>query len=231
MGQPVLTATLALVIAVIFTAAIAIVTLAAETLNRAVQLIGVVALIAFAVVALQRANLRINFTGSMPIGIYLLLPLQPNGVKRGMLVAGCAPTRVAEIGRQRGYLAAGPCPDDTELLLKSVMAIAGDEVDVSPAGVTINGCLLPRSHPAWRDRSGRRLLAWPQGRYLLGPTQMWLYAPADRSWDSRYWGPVAAADIQAEATPLFVPSGAFRSMSGQSGCRAAGTAATASSPG
>ena len=83
MGQPVLTATLALAIAVIFTAAIAIVTLAAETLSRAVKLIGVVAVIAFAVVALQRANLRINFTGSMPIGIYLLLPLQPNGVKRG----------------------------------------------------------------------------------------------------------------------------------------------------
>ena len=46
MGQPVLTATLALAIAVIFTAAIAIVTLAAETLSRAVKLIGVVAVIA-----------------------------------------------------------------------------------------------------------------------------------------------------------------------------------------
>ena len=62
MGQPVLTATLALAIAVIFTAAIAIVTLAAETLSRAVKLIVVGAVIAFAVVALQRANLRINFT-------------------------------------------------------------------------------------------------------------------------------------------------------------------------
>jgi type IV secretory pathway protease TraF len=109
MSQPVLTATPALPIAVIFTAAIAIVTLAAETLSRAVKLIGVVAIIAFAVVALQRANLRINFTGIMPIGIYLLLPLQPNGVKRGMIIARCAPTRAAQIGRQRGYLGAGPC--------------------------------------------------------------------------------------------------------------------------
>ena len=111
MGQPVLTATLALAIAVIFTAAIAIVTLAAETLSRAVKLIVVGAVIAFAVVALQRADLRINFTGSMPIGIYLLLPLPPDGVKRGMLVAACAPARAAEIGRRRGYLARGPCAD------------------------------------------------------------------------------------------------------------------------
>ena len=206
MGQPVLTATLALAIAVIFTAAIAIVTLAAETLSRAVKLIAVVAVMAFAVAALQRANLRINFTGSMPIGIYLLLPLQPNGVKRGMLVAECAPTRVAEIGRQRGYLGAGPCPDDTELLLKSVMAIAGDEVDVTPAGVTVNGCLLPRSQPAVSDRSGRRLPAWPQGRYLFGPNQVWLYAPVDRSWDSRYWGPAEAPDVRARAVPLVVLS-------------------------
>jgi conjugative transfer signal peptidase TraF len=231
MSQPVLTATLALAIAVIFTAAIAIVTLAAETLSRAVKLIGVVATFAFAVVALQRASLRINFTGSMPIGIYLLLPLQPNGVKRGMLIAGCAPTRAAEIGRQRGYLGAGPCRDDTELLLKSVMAVAGDEVDVTPAGVAVNGCLLARSHAAVRDWSGRRLPAWPHGRYLLGSDQVWLYAPVDRSWDSRYWGPVAAADVQAEATPLFVPSGAFRSASGQLGCGAARTAATVPSHG
>lgn len=206
MGQPVLMATLALAIAIILTAAIAIVTLAAETLSRAVKLIGVVAVVAFAVVALQRANIRINFTGSMPIGIYLLLPLQPNGVKRGMLVAECAPARVSEIGRQRGYLGPGPCPEDTELLLKSVTAIAGDEVDVTPAGVTVNSCLLVRSQPAVRDRSGRRLPAWPHGRYLLGPNQVWLYAPVDRSWDSRYWGPAQDRDVRARALPLVVLS-------------------------
>ena len=126
MGQPVIMATVALAIAGTFTAAVAIVTLAAETLSRAVKLIGVVAVIAFAVVALQRANLRINFTGSMPIGIYLLLPLQPNGVKRGVLVATCAPAPAAEMGQQRGYLGVGPCADDTELLLKYVTAIGGD---------------------------------------------------------------------------------------------------------
>jgi conjugative transfer signal peptidase TraF len=190
MGQPVLTATLTLAIAVIFTVAIAVVTLAAETPSRAVQVTGVVAVIAFAVVALQRASLRINFTGSIPIGIYLLLPLQPNAVKRGILVAACAPAHAAGTGRQRGYLSIGPCADSTELLLKSVVAVTGDEVDVTPAGVTVNGGLLLLSRPDAHDRAGRPLRSWPPGHYRLVLPQAWLYAPNARSWDSRYWGPM-----------------------------------------
>jgi conjugative transfer signal peptidase TraF len=204
MGQPVLTATLAVAIAIILTAAIAAVTSAFDTLSRALKFVGVVALIAFAVVALQRANLRINFTGSMPIGIYYLSPLPLDGVKRGMLVAACAPSRAAEIGRQRGYLGAGPCAGDRELLLKSVAAIAGDEVELTRAGVTVTGCLLDRSRPAPRDRSARQLRAWLSGHYRLAAGQVWLYAADDRSWDSRYWGPVAAASVADSAYPVLV---------------------------
>jgi conjugative transfer signal peptidase TraF len=204
MGQPVLTATLAVAIAVIFTAAIAVVTSASETLSRVVNFLGVVALIAFAVVALQRANLRINFTGSMPIGIYSVSALPLDGVKRGMLVAACAPSRAAEIGRQRGYLGAGPCAGNTELLLKSVAAIAGDEVSVTPMGVTVNGCLLDHSRPAPRDRSARQLGGWLSGRYRLAAGQVWLYAADDRSWDSRYWGPAAATSVADNAYPVLV---------------------------
>ena len=65
------------------------------------------ALIAVATVALEHDRLRINFTSSMPIGIYLLSPFRPDRVKRGMLVAACAPARAANIGRQRGYSAPG----------------------------------------------------------------------------------------------------------------------------
>lgn len=206
MSQPVLSATFALAITVVLTTATAFATLALGSLRRAIKLTVVGAVVAVAVVEIQRADLRVNFTSSMPIGIYSLVPLPRDGVKRGMLVAACAPTRAAEIGRQRGYLGTGPCAGDAELLLKSVMAIAGDEVDVTPAGVTVNGCLLARSQPAVRDRSGRRLTAWPLGRYLLGPDQVWLYAPVDRSWDSRYWGPAPAADVRAGALPLLVLS-------------------------
>lgn len=208
MGQPILTATLALAIAVVFTAAIAIVTLAANTASRAVKVIVVAAVTAFAVVAVQRVNLRFNFTGSVPIGIYLLLPLQPYGVKRGMLIAACPPTRAAEIGRQRGYLGVGPCDDDTELLLKHVAAMAGDAIDVTPGGVIVDGHLLPHSQPASRDHSYRRLAPWPRGAYRLAEGEIWLYAANDWSWDSRYWGPASIDEIDDEAIPLLVAPGA-----------------------
>lgn len=126
MGQPVLTAAPTLSIAVVLTTAMAIATLPAEMPRRAAKLALVGAVIAVAAVALQGTHLRVNFTGSMPIGIYLLSRLPHDDVKRGMLVAACAPSRAAEIGDQRGYLAVGPCADRTELLLKFVVAIAGD---------------------------------------------------------------------------------------------------------
>lgn len=202
MGQPILTATLALAMAFIFTAAIAIVTLATKTLSRAMNLTVAGAVIGLTALALQRADLRMNFTNSMPVGIYELSPLPPDGATRGMLVATCAPTPAAEMGRQRGYLGVGPCADDTELLLKYVMAIGGDGIDVTAAGVLINGHLLLHSQAASRDRSGRRLMPWPTGAYRLAEGEVWLYAPKDRSWDSRYWGPAANGDIVAKVTPL-----------------------------
>lgn len=220
-----------LAIALLLTVAVAIVTVADEQTMRAVKFTTLSMVIGVAVVALHRAHLRINFTDSMPIGIYSLSPLAPGGARRGMLVAICAPAHAARLGRQRGYLAAGPCPDETELLLKSVAAIAGDDVDITAAGVTVNGCPLPQSRPLPRDRSGRPLVRWPPGHYRLGSGQVWLYATNYRSWDSRYWGPVTTGAIQARAVPLVTLPWRFRSTSGEPGCDAARSAGSASSPG
>lgn len=204
MGQAVLTSVLAFAIAVVLTATVAAATSAVKRSSRAIKLIAIAAAIALALIELQRAEPRINFTGSMPIGIYLLSPLPPHGVKPGMLVASCAPTRAARLGSQRGYLAMGPCAEDTELLLKSVAGVTGADVRVTAAGVAINGCLLPHSRPQQRDISGRSLTAWPAGHYRLHARQVWLYAADDRSWDSRYWGPVSVDAIVFGAAALLV---------------------------
>jgi conjugative transfer signal peptidase TraF len=231
MSQPVLMAVIALAIAMILTAAVAIVTFAGEHAMRAFRFTILSVVIGIAVVALQRAHLRINFTGSMPIGIYSLSPLPRAGVRRGMLVAVCAPVDAAKLGRLRGYLGAGACAEDTELLLKSVAAVAGDEVDVSSLAVTVNGCPLAQSRTLARDRSGHPLVPWPPGHYRLAPGQIWLYAYNPRSWDSRYWGPVTAEAVQARAAPLATLPWRFRSTSGEPGCGAARRAGPASSPG
>lgn len=204
MSQPVLMATLELTIAVVVTTATVIATSAAKTSRRAMNLTAVGAVIALAVVALQGTDLRINFTESMPIGIYLLSPLPPEGVKRGMLIASCAPTRAQELGRERNYLAAGSCPGGAELLLKSVVATDGDEVRIGSHGVAVDGHLLPNSRALRHDEAGRRLVPWNTGHYLVAKGEIWLYAPNRCSWDSRYWGPVPTADVYAEAIPLLV---------------------------
>jgi conjugative transfer signal peptidase TraF len=202
LGQPVLAAILALAIAVVLTTAVAVAASATEMLTRAMKLAVVCAVIMVAAVTVQRAAVRINFTDSIPIGIYALAPLPSDGVKRGMLVAACAPARAAALGLRRGYLEHGPCADGTELLLKFVAAIAGDKVDITATGVTVNGCALPHSLPVSRDRVGRKLAAWRPRHHRLAKNQVWLYAADNQSWDSRYWGPAANGDIVAKVVPL-----------------------------
>ena len=180
--------------------------------------------------AIFGSDLRVNFTRSMPPGVYRLEALPTSGIERGMFVAACAPADAANLGRDRGYLAKGPCPGDTEPLLKVVAAVPGDDVAVSVRDVVVNGCMLPHSRPVASDRSGRSMSRWPPGRHHLGRGQVWLYADNDRSWDSRYWGPAATASIMARAVPLLVvPS--FRSTSGEPACGAPRSAGAASSAG
>lgn len=199
MGQTVLTAVLALAFAVTLTAAMAFATCAQAAQKRAIGLTAIATTTALTMCSFRSANFRMNFTNSMPVGVYSVVWLPPGGVQRGMLVAACAPPHAAEQGRQRGYLGAGPCADGTEVLLKFVAAVAGDMVDVTPRGVDVNGCLLLHSRPEPRDRNGRTLVPWPRGAHRLANGQAWLYAPTDRSWDSRYWGPAFTADIHFEA--------------------------------
>ena len=207
---------IALVFSAIMTALIARFVSVYARRARVVALTATAATIVAAAIAIFGGDLRVNFTPSMPLGIYRLEPLPTSGVERGIFVAVCAPPDAADLGRRRGYLSSGPCPRDTEPLLKAVAGVPGDDIAVSAQGVAVNGCLLLGSHPVASDRAGRRLSPWPRGEYHLVKGQIWLNADNDRSWDSRYWGPAPVADVMARAVPFVVA--AFHSASGQSGC-------------
>jgi conjugative transfer signal peptidase TraF len=179
--------------------------------------VGVIVLIVRAVAAI---DLRFNFTPSMPLGVYRLTSLSKSGVERGSFVAVCAPPVAAELGRRRGYLATGRCPTAAEPLLKVVAALTSDSVTVSANGVAVNGCLLPHSRALSHDAAGRRLSPWPHVHLRLRRGALWLYAPNDRSWDSRYWGPTPVEDVLARAVGLLLIPGASLDER-QAGCRAA----------
>ena len=120
-------------------------------IERGLRVVTVLAVIVVVSRVIIVSGLRLNVTPSMPVGIYRLAPVPQTGLQRGMLVAVCAPLKAAQLGRRRAYLSGGQCAGDTEPLLKTVVAIAGDIVSTSKSGITVNGRLLPDSRPVSFD--------------------------------------------------------------------------------
>jgi conjugative transfer signal peptidase TraF len=150
------------------------------------------------------AGVRWNITPSMPMGLWRVQAIQ-GPVHRGDAVTLCLEPAPAAFGRARGYLTGGECPGDVELLIKTIAAVPGDSVDVSSRGAAVNGRPVPHSAPLPRDDAGRPVAAVAGGLYRVGPTEVWVIATADdRSFDSRYFGPVPVANLRGQATPLFV---------------------------
>jgi conjugative transfer signal peptidase TraF len=89
--------------------------------------------------------------------------------------------------------------------VKPIAATAGDLVVVSTAGVTVNGQPVRDTAPLAHDSADRPLTPFPAGTYRVPPGQVWLLSGHDpRSFDSRYFGPVPAANVQGVARPVWV---------------------------
>jgi len=89
-------------------------------------------------------------------------------------------------------------------VLKPVIAVAGDVVEIAPEAVTVNGQRLPSSSTAATDSLGRELphVAW--GRYVVGADELWLVSTrVPNSWDSRYLGPFLTSQVRAIARPMW----------------------------
>jgi conjugative transfer signal peptidase TraF len=146
------------------------------------------------------AGVRYNHSPSMPRGLWLERSAEGHSFAAGDIVAVCPPLTAW----QRIYLQRGPCQTGLEPILKPIVAVSGDTVIVSTAGVSINGTPAPDSAPLQHDRWGHALAAWPAGTYTVAPGQAWLLAPMPDSLDSRYLGPVEIGYVQALATPMVV---------------------------
>jgi conjugative transfer signal peptidase TraF len=161
--------------------------------------------ISLAAVKYARSNLHVNFTGSLPIGVYRRVPGSP---VRGDLVVVCLPRAAGEFARSRGYVWRGGCPGRAAPVGKVVLALPGDTVTETPAGLFLNGRAVPNSRVVLRDSRGRPIPHLPFGRYVVKPDHVWLFSPFHpMSFDSRYFGPVAARLVRSRITPLVPPWG------------------------
>jgi len=148
---------------------------------------------------------RINWTRSAPIGLYSTH--QPDAVTRNDWVAVCLQDAIAALGRARGYVSAGTCPSGTTPILKQVVAVAGDEVELQRDGLAVNGEIVDRSQRHSVDSLGRPLEPFPFGRHIVRDGEVWVLGiHRERSWDSRYFGPVPRSSIVGIARPLLTLS-------------------------
>lgn len=144
----------------------------------------------------------VNHSGSMPVGLWLARPVD-RPIVRGDTVGFCPPDIEAlRTARARAYLGRGNCPGEHEHMLKPVVAVAGDVVTVADDGLYVNGEVIPGSAPLTADSKNRPLPRIRQS-FSLARDELWMYSGyAPKSFDSRYYGPITAAQVTHFATPL-----------------------------
>ena len=175
------------------------------TVTRVHRSLAVLAIIVAATTALITTGdflqLRISLTDSAaPAGIYHL-SAGPAG--RGALVAACLPAAIARTGLARGYLMQGDCPAGAEPVAKVVGAVSGDEIDLEPNWVAVNGVKFTNSRTAVRDSGGRPLGHMLSGARRVASGEVWLFGFNNaRSWDARYFGAIPAANLLGVMQPL-----------------------------
>ena len=144
-------------------------------------------------------GIRLNATASLPLGLYIKtgLPTQ--------YVSFCLEGDLGRLALQRSYVAHGNCPTGGYPLLKTIVGLPGDMVTYDARGISINGKLLPKTDPRIHDDWGHVVSHYPFGVYRVQPNTYWVASSYDnRSFDSRYYGPIRAADIRAHLHPLWI---------------------------
>jgi type IV secretory pathway protease TraF len=80
-------------------------------------------------------------------------------------------------------------------VLKPVVALAGDVVEIGPEALTVNGRDLPSSSVVGADSLGRALPHVAYGRHVVGAEELCSSTRVPNRWDSRYLGPIATAQV------------------------------------
>jgi conjugative transfer signal peptidase TraF len=146
--------------------------------------------------AQDRVMLVYNPSDSAPRGWYRIGRINRVGkLHVGDLVLACLPADAAALAAQRGYLPAG-IP-----LLKRIAAMAPQQVCSDGTTVSINGITVAVVRST--DGQGLALPRWQQCRPLLDGELFLLSNTHPASFDSRYFGPIAASDVIGRAHPIW----------------------------
>ncbi len=134
-----------------------------------------------------------NPSDSVPSGWYRIGA--PDALHVGSVVLVRLPAEAAALAAQRGYL-----PEHIPLL-KTIGALPPQQVCIEQHFVRIDGVAVTAVLAA--DGQGLPLSAWQPCRRLRDGELFLLSATNPASFDSRYFGPIAAAAVIGSAQPLW----------------------------
>jgi conjugative transfer signal peptidase TraF len=135
---------------------------------------------------------RVNTTPSEPLGLWRIVPIDRSPDVGDMVFVCLSRSAIVEQARARGYLRRGLCESGYAPLIKTVVAIAGQRVEIGRS-VWIDGVKIPHSELALLDGAGRRLIPARDGQ--VAPGHLFLHSPFLGSWDSRYFGSVPVSSV------------------------------------
>ena len=143
-------------------------------------------------------KISINFTSSMPYGVYA--KSKPNLINHGDYVLICMDESATAIGLKNGYLETGKDCNGSMPLIKKVVAIPFQQIELTDSYLSVDGVKVPAA-TSYLDSNSRTLAIFPRGKYQRDC--YWLLGDRDiaHSWDSRYWGCVAKGQIIAKVEP------------------------------
>lgn len=161
-----------------------------------------VVLIAGASTYFFTSGYRLNMTASYPIGIYKVD--ENKTIARGEMILFCPPPKGSILAAaKRGYIAAGICPGNITPLQKKVVALEGDTIRTTRAGVFVNGQLQKKSTIYRNDHAGNPLPMYKGG--IVSEGEIFVMSDYDdRSFDSRYFGTVPAENVIGHTTPVIL---------------------------
>lgn len=143
---------------------------------------------------------RINLTPSEPLGLWRIIPLHRPAAVDDLLFICPPETAAMRAARARGYFRSGSCPGGVAPLIKTVIAVAGQHVEIG-VSVNVDGRGVPSSSLALRDGKGRPLMPFPSG--IVPPGYVFLHSAIRGSYDSRYFGPVPTSGVLGLAQEVF----------------------------
>ena len=144
---------------------------------------------------------RFNSTRSIPLGLYWITDA---AVTKDAYVIFCPPqSNLFDEAKSRSYIGAGFFPGGYGFMMKRVFGTADDRVEIDAKGVRVNKGFLRLSARVERDKAGRSMPPYPFEAYTLNDSEMLLMSDvSEASFDSRYFGPIHATQIEGVISPV-----------------------------